>query len=62
VDQDKRRKLKALLGELESDERPLYLTLGSMAVSDPHQQDMKVRLAKLRKWIATLKDVLGESG
>jgi hypothetical protein len=60
MDQDKQKKLKALLRELESDELSVDLTLRSMPVSNLNRDDTKVRLANLRKWIATLKDVLGE--
>ena len=60
MDQDKQKKLKALSSSRKSDELSVDLTLRSMPVSNLNRDDTKVRLANLRKWIATLKDVLGE--
>jgi len=59
MDVSKLAKLRKLLKELEAQELSTDLSFGSMAKLDPNRQNTLVKLANLRRWIATLKDVLG---
>jgi hypothetical protein len=59
MDESKVEKLRNLLKELQAQELSTDLSLGSMGKLDPNRQNTLVELANLRRWIATLKDVLG---
>jgi len=59
MDDDKLEQLRKLLREIEAQELATDLSLDSMAKLDINRQNTMVELANLRKWIATLRAVIG---